>query len=101
MDDVVRAMVAASTAPGIDRQIINVGCGSETRISDLAGMVLRCAGSPSEVVRTQRTNAGVARMCADLSLAGDLLGYRPRVEMEDGLRLSMVGDPRFSAERVA
>jgi nucleoside-diphosphate-sugar epimerase len=37
-------------------------------------------------------------MCADLTLARDKLGYRPRVSLEEGLRLTLERDPRFRNE---
>jgi len=44
IDDVVDAMVAAATAPSIDRAIINVGSGIETSIGTLAQLVLEVEG---------------------------------------------------------
>jgi len=35
-------------------------------------------------------------MCADLALAGDLLGFRPRVFLEEGLRRIVEQDERFT-----
>src|SRR5258708_15450738 len=35
IDDVVDALVVASTAPGIDRLVINVGSGVDTSVNDL------------------------------------------------------------------
>jgi nucleoside-diphosphate-sugar epimerase len=37
-------------------------------------------------------------MCADLTLARETLGYRPRVPLADGLRLTLERDPRFRNE---
>jgi nucleoside-diphosphate-sugar epimerase len=45
-----------------------------------------------------RTNAGVSRMCADLTLAREKLGYRPRVSLAEGLRLTLERDLRFKNE---
>ena len=39
VDDVVEALAAAATASTVDRQVINVGSGTETSVSDLAGLV--------------------------------------------------------------
>jgi nucleoside-diphosphate-sugar epimerase len=37
-------------------------------------------------------------MCADLSLAKETLGYRPRVSLEEGIRLTLEKDSRFRNE---
>ncbi len=98
VDDVVRAMVAAATTSGVDRLVINVGSGVETSVRDLVQQVLEITGGDAEVVYNPRTSPGVSRMCADLGLAGEKLGYQPRVTLAEGLRLTLERDPRFSAQ---
>jgi UDP-glucose 4-epimerase len=96
VDDVVRAMVGAATSSNIDREIINVGSGVETSIAELARLVLKATGSDTEIVHSPRTGPGVARLCADISRARQLLGYQPRVGLEEGLGLTLSYDPRFN-----
>jgi UDP-glucose 4-epimerase len=98
VDDVVNAMVAASSAPGVGRLMINVGSGSETSLRELVSLVMQVTGSDAEVVFNPRTSPGVSRMCADLTLAREKLGYRPRLSLEEGLRLTLERDPRFRKE---
>jgi UDP-glucose 4-epimerase len=98
VDDVVRAMVAAATAPKVDRAIINIGSGAETSIADLARLVLEVTAGKAEIVHSPRTGAGVEHMCADIKLAGEKLGYEPHVSLEDGLRLTLKQDARFSKQ---
>ncbi len=98
VDDIVDAMVAASTAPGINNLVINVGSGKETSLRDLVRFVLGLVGKPVEVIENPRTDPGVSRMCADLTLAREKLNYQPRVDLQEGLRLTMDRDPRFKRE---
>jgi UDP-glucose 4-epimerase len=95
VDDVVSAMIAASTAPGINHLVINVGCGTETSLRELARLVMDITGVNTEVIANPRTDAGVSRMCADLTLAREKLGYQPRIVLAEGLRLTLERDPRF------
>jgi UDP-glucose 4-epimerase len=95
VDDVVNAMVAAATASGIHRSIINVGSGTETSVRELVELVMRITNSDAEVMYNPRTNPGVSRMAADLTLAREKLGYRPRVSLADGIRMTLERDPRF------
>lgn len=97
VDDVVDAMVAAATAPTVDRQVINVGSGVETSVRDLVRMILELTGRKAEVVYNPKTNGGVARMCADISLAATKLSYQPSVDLQQGLRLTLERDPRFKS----
>lgn len=98
LDDVVRAMIAASTTPNIDQQIFNIGSGKETSIRQLVELVLALTGNKAEVVENPRTDPGVARMCADLTLAKEKLGYQPRVSLQEGLRLTLERDRRITRE---
>jgi len=98
VDDVVAAMIAAATAPGINRMIINIGSGTETSIRDLVRRVMDATGTNTEVINNPHTDPGVSRMCADLSLAREKLGYQPRFSLAEGLRLTLERDTRFRGE---
>ncbi len=95
IDDVVEAMVAAATAPSIDRQVINIGSGVETSVKDLAQRVLEVAGGGTEWLYKDDQDPGSSRMCADIRLAKAKLGYQPRVGLEEGLGRMLVRDSRF------
>jgi UDP-glucose 4-epimerase len=96
VDDVVRAMVAASTAPDLDKQVFNVGYGVETSIREVADMVLETTGGKAQLLFTPRKNPGVSRMCADLELAKNKLSFTPKISLEKGLQLTLNRDPRFN-----
>jgi len=95
VDDVVSAMVAASTAPDINGLVINVGSGSETSLRSLARLAIEATNSQANVVYSAQTSGGVSRLCADLTLAGQKLNYKPAISVETGLRLTLERDPRF------
>ncbi len=95
VDDVVTAMVAASTAPDLDDLVINVGSGAEVSVRDLATLVIQVTGGKAEIVYNPRTDPGVSRMCADLSLARNKLSYQPHFSLAEGLKLTLDRDPRF------
>jgi UDP-glucose 4-epimerase len=98
LDDVVSAMIAAASAPGLDNLVINIGSGTETSIRELVRLVLEITGGGPEVIYNPRTDPGVSRMCADLSLAHAKLGYQPRISLADGLRLTLERDLKFRRE---
>jgi UDP-glucose 4-epimerase len=95
VDDVVQAMIAASTAPGVDQMTINIGSGVETSVRDLVKVVIAVTGSEPEVVYNPRSDGGPARMCADLRRAAALLNYRPSISLETGVRLTLERDLRL------
>jgi nucleoside-diphosphate-sugar epimerase len=87
--------VAAATAPNVNGMVINVGSGKETSISDLIKAVLDVTGSNAEVIYSSTTSGGVSRLCADLTLAREKLNYRPSIDLNDGLRMTLRRDARF------
>ena len=95
VDDVVSAMVAAATAPNINGLTINIGSGKETSLRGLVKAVQNVTGNETEVLYNSKTSSGVSRLCADLSLAKEKLGYHPSIKLEDGLRLTIKRDNRF------
>ena len=99
MDDAIQAMVAAATAPDIHDSIINVGSGTETSVRAVAQLTKELTDSQAEIVYNPRSDAGVSRMCADLTLAGEKLHYTPRVSLAEGLRLTMERDSRFGSRQ--
>ena len=95
VDDVVNTMIAAATAPNIDNLIINIGSGRETSINELVQLVMEVTGTKIEVISNHKNDPGVSRMCADLTLARQMLGYKPHFTLAEGLRLTIERDPRF------
>lgn len=95
LDDVVSAMVAAASAPTINRSLINIGSGTETSIQSLGQSVLEAVGIKSEWIYKEDQDAGPSRMCADIRLAKEKLGYRPRFSLQEGLERMINKDPRF------
>ncbi len=95
VDDVISAMIAAATAPGVNGLVINVGSGVETSVRELVEMVLRVTETRPQVLYNSQVSGGVARMVADLRLAQKKLNYRPAISLEQGLQLTLQRDPRF------
>ncbi|MFZ5909953.1 MAG: NAD-dependent epimerase/dehydratase family protein [Chloroflexota bacterium] len=95
VDDVVSAMVAAATAPNVNGLVINVGSGVETSIRDLVKKVGEVTGREANILYNSNTSGGVSRMKADLTLAAQKLNYRPSINLDKGLRLTLQRDPRF------
>ena len=100
IDDVVRALVAAATVPEADGQVINIGSGKETSIQDLARVVGAVAGRAPSIIYNESQSPGVARLVADIALARALLGYAPRVDLEQGLSDLLKADAQFERRRL-
>lgn len=96
IDDVVNAMISATTAPDVDQSIINIGSGQEISIRELIRLVLEATGGHPEVVFNPKNEGGPNRMCADISLARQKLNYQPQVSLPTGLRQTLEKDLRLT-----
>lgn len=97
VSDVVAALLAAATARNLDRLVINVGSGTSTTLRQLVAAVAEVTGARLEPLYNNNESGGVREMCADLTLAGSLLGYSPKVGLDEGLRRTLAADERFHA----
>jgi UDP-glucose 4-epimerase len=100
LDDVVTAIVASATAPKINNMIFNIGSGHDISIKDLLKTILDVTGGRPQVVYNQRAEGGVNHMRADITLAGKKLNYRPSINLETGLRLTMERDPNIRTTEI-
>jgi UDP-glucose 4-epimerase len=101
IDDVIEAMVAAATAPTIDRSVINIGSGIETSIKQLGQYVIEVLESQGDWIYKEDQDTGPSRMCADISLAKKKLGYKPQYSLKEGLERMIRKDTRFQTENQA
>lgn len=93
--DVVDALIAAMKLKNPNETVINIGSGRETTINQVCEMACRITGHQPEIVFNQKRVGGPDRMCADLTLARELLGYEAKVGLEEGMRLDFEGDERL------
>ena len=70
---------------------VNIGNPGEFTIMELAEVVLRMTGSTSPVVHEALPQDDPAVRRPDITLARELLGWEPTVELEEGLRRTLVG----------
>jgi UDP-glucose 4-epimerase len=100
INDALEAMVAAATAPDIDRLVINIGSGQETSIRDLAQAVMETMNVKTDWMANEDHDPGPSRMCADIQLARKKLGYQPRFDLREGLKRMIDEDERFQPTTV-
>ncbi len=86
VSDTAAGILSAGHAEAAVGQTINVGNGGEIAISDLAGRVAAVVGRTTADVTHEASRPGdVLRLYADTAKARQLLGFQPRVELEEGL----------------
>lgn len=86
----VDAFLVCATHPAALGTAINFGYGQEISIGDLARRIINLIGSGAEVVsedeRLRPSASEVARLLADNEKARRLLGWQPRISLDQGLQ---------------
>jgi dTDP-L-rhamnose 4-epimerase len=87
VSDIVQGLLLVMERPEADNQVFNLGTGVPTSIGQVARLLSQhLTGGRVEPQILNRFRAGDIRTCyADLSRARDLLGFEPRVPLEEGL----------------
>jgi UDP-glucose 4-epimerase len=85
-EDIARANLLAA-ASDVSDEVFNIASGIETSLVELAGALQRAMGSsvPPEFGPVRKVN-GVTRRLADISAARQRLGWKPEVDLDEGLR---------------
>ena len=85
VDDVVDAFVKASGDAG-GGQRFNIGTGIETSDRELHTLVAKAVGGPDDPEFYPPRLGDLKRSCLDNGLAKGVLGWRPQVELDEGVR---------------
>lgn len=99
IDNVVAANLLAMDAPDAAGRVLNIACGRSHSLNDTVDILNRLLGTEIEPVHAAPRPGDVARSWADISLAEQVLGYVPAVDVEHGLRLTL--EAYDEAERLA
>lgn len=86
--DIARGFIAAAAAgEGAYGQVINIGCGDEISMVDLATKILGLMGDPVKALpgALPHRPTEIWRMYCDSSRAAELLGWAPEVSLDEGL----------------
>jgi len=85
VEDQVRGYVAMLDHPGVVGPV-NIGTEDEVTVQRLAELVREMVGSTSPIVHVPARSDDPRQRCPDLTRAGELLGWKPEIPLEDGLR---------------
>jgi UDP-glucose 4-epimerase len=84
VDDLCAGIRAGLNARGVDG-VIHLASERETSVAELAQLVLDATGSDAGIEHVDRRPGEVERNFAIAKLAGELLGWRAEVGLEDGI----------------
>jgi nucleoside-diphosphate-sugar epimerase len=86
IDNVVEANLLALKASGADGKMCNIGCGQRITLNQLVKFVEKQLGVTAQVNYVPPKAGDVRHSLADISRAKAILGYKPKIMVEEGLR---------------
>lgn len=84
VEDVAGAVELAIKTSHVN-EIFNIGSGDPVKIRDLAKLVMRLFKIKGEPIYGEKRIGDIEHSCADISKAKSLLGFKPRIGLEEGL----------------
>jgi UDP-glucose 4-epimerase len=88
VENVVVANLLAAEADGISGAVLNIATGRATTVNELADAVGSLVDRPVERKPRPERAGDVKDSWADVTRAGELLGWEPHVSLAEGLRLA-------------
>lgn len=85
VSDTVAAFLCMGDHPAAIGRAVNFGTGVDTTIAALAARIVELTGSRSPITHGPARAAEVSRLCCDHGLATRLFGWRPHVDLDEGL----------------
>ena len=85
IDNAVQANLLATRSDKADGKIINVACGAQYTLNELAENLKRLTGSEIDPTYAEPRAGDIKHSLGDISRASELLGYNPKVSFEEGL----------------
>lgn len=85
VDDLVDGMIKMMATRDEVTGPINLGNPREITINEIAQAIIKLCGSKSEIVFKELPQDDPSRRCPDITKAKNLLNWRPKVGLEDGL----------------
>ena len=86
IEDVVSANILAVERGALDGESINIACGKETSINELASKIIELMGKGTEPIYAEAREGEIRRSLADISKAKHLLNFEPKYSLEEGLK---------------
>ena len=84
--NVVDGVIRAAETPGVGGHVFNVATNSRISLNELLATLKKIFGSNVEPIYKEARQGDVRHSQADITKAEQMLGYRPTVGLEEGLR---------------
>lgn len=86
VSDMVEGLIKAMTQKDTKGKVINLGNPDERQVLEIAHLVLQLTSSSSKIIFKGKPPDDPLRRKPDITLAKNLLGWQPQVDLQEGLK---------------
>ena len=87
--DTAKAHIMAYENENCRGRIVNIGSGVETSMKELIGKIMTHFNYTGEIDQRPARTSDVVNLCADISLAKELINFKPKVGLDEGLKITL------------
>jgi UDP-glucuronate decarboxylase len=99
VDDLIDGLVRLMATPANVTGPVNIGNPTEFKVIELAQMTLDLIGSRSRIIHRPLPENDPKQRQPDISRANDLLGWKPHVQLKEGLTKTIAYFERLLADQ--
>ncbi len=89
VDNVVEANLLAARAKQTKGEVINIACGESVTVNEIIDMINEILGKDIKPIYAPARPGDVKHSLADITLAKELIGFKPIVGFKEGLRMAI------------
>ena len=89
VSDMVDGLVALSETDSLRGEIINLGNPDERKVIEVARLIKKLTNSKSQIIFRPIPEDDPKKRCPDITRAKKLLGWKPKIKLEEGLKLTI------------
>ncbi|NPA52808.1 MAG: SDR family oxidoreductase [Aquificae bacterium] len=89
IDDLVEGIFTASIKEGIEGEVFNLGNPEEFSIIELARKIIKLTDSQSTIEFLSLPEDDPKRRCPDITKAKNMLDWKPKISLDEGLELTI------------
>lgn len=86
VDDLIEGIILAMEKENTTGEVINLGNPNEFTILELADLVIDLTKATSKEIKEKLPQDDPLQRCPDISKAREILGWEPKIQLEEGLR---------------
>jgi UDP-glucose 4-epimerase len=97
ISDIVNGLILAAESPNSAGEIFNLGCSNPIKVIELVSKMYEISGKKQKLKFMEKQEGDVDVTHSDITKAKDVLGYTPKVFIDEGLQKTFEWQSKFSA----